>query len=160
MWNQNLTFTCFACAGVTEKYSGLNIGDDIPLFVDKNVKDIKNAHAVDSDEKAHFGPDYKRVKTTAPSPPPPPPLPPPQPPAAVARTGQRRPSRRAKRVPKPTLLEKALAMLALVQSGKEQLELLSQTIEAEMDSKLADLLFQVYVAEHPNVVSVELQVLS
>ena len=63
----------------------------------------------------------------------------------------------AKTVPKPlaTLLEKTLAS---VQSGKERFELMSLTIEADMDSKLADLLF--YVTEHPNVVSVELQVLS
>ena len=44
-WIPNLTFTCFACAGVNEKYHCLNIGDDTPLFGDKNVKDMKDAHA-------------------------------------------------------------------------------------------------------------------
>ena len=50
--------------------------------------------------------------------------------------------------------------MASVQAGEERLELMSLTIEADMGSKLADLLL--YVAEHPNVtvVSVELQVLS
>ena len=63
-WIPNLTFTCFACAGVNEKYHCLHIGDDTPLFGDKNVKDMKDAHAVDSDEEAPFAPDYKQVKTT------------------------------------------------------------------------------------------------
>ena len=40
LWIQNLTFTCFARAGVTEQYHSLNMGDDIPLFADKNVMDI------------------------------------------------------------------------------------------------------------------------
>ena len=121
---------------------------------------MKDAHAVDSDEDAPFAPDYKRVKSTAPPRPPPPPLPPPPPPppqplAVFGGTGPPRPARRTKRVPKPTLLEKALAS---VQAGKERLELMSLNIEADMDRKLADLLL--YVSEHPNVVSVELQVLS
>ena len=113
------------------------------IFGDKNVQDIKDCNAVDSDEEAPFGPDYKCVKTTAPPPPSPPPPPLPQPSAAVAGTGPPRPTRRAKRVPnlKPTLLEKALA-----------------SVQSDMAHKLADLLF--YVAEHPNVLSVELQVLS
>ena len=96
----NPTFTCFSCA-VTKKYRYLNIGDDVPLVADKNVRDVKDAHAVDSDDEAPFGPDYKQVKTTAPPPPPPPP-PPPQPPAVVAGTGQPRPAIHAKRLPKPT----------------------------------------------------------
>ena len=113
---------------------------------------MKDAHAVDSGEDAPFAPDYKRVKTTAPPRPPPPP---PQPLAVFGGTGPPRTARRTKRVPKPTLLEKALAS---VQAGKERLELMSLNIEADMDRKLADLLL--YVSEHPNVVSVELQVLS
>ena len=151
-------FHCFACAGVNEKYHCLNIGDDTPLFGDKNVKDMKDAHAVDSDEEVLFAPDYKRVKTAAPPRPPPPPSPPPPPPQPLAifgGTGPPRTARRTKRVPKPTLLEKALAS---VQAGKEHLELMSLNIEADMDRKLAALLL--YVSEHPNVVSVELQVLS
>ena len=45
-WIPILTFTCFAYAGVNEKYRDhcLNIGDDIPLIGDKNVKDMKDAH--------------------------------------------------------------------------------------------------------------------
>ena len=63
-WIPNLAFTCFTCAGVNEKYHCLNIGDDTPHFGDKNVEDMKDAHAVDSDQEAPFAPDYKRVKTT------------------------------------------------------------------------------------------------
>ena len=86
----------------------------------------------------------------------PPPSPPPsQPQAVVDGTGLPHTIRRAKRVPKPTFLEKALAS---VQAGKERLELMNLTIEADMDSKLADRIL--YISEHPNVVSVELQVLS
>ena len=48
--------------------------------------------------------------------------------------------------------------MASVQAGKERLEPMSLNIEADMDPKLADLLLN--VSEHPNVVSVELQVLS
>ena len=44
-WIPNLTFTCVACAGVNEKYHCLNIVDDTPLFGDKNVKDMNDAHA-------------------------------------------------------------------------------------------------------------------
>ena len=51
------TFTCFACAGVTEKYHYLNIGDFVPRFADMNVKDVKDARTVDSDDEAPFGPD-------------------------------------------------------------------------------------------------------
>ena len=92
--------------------------------------------------------------TTALRPPPPPP--PRQPPAIVAGTGPTLTARRAKSVPKPTFLEQALPSIQL---GKERLELMSLTmIEADMGCKLADLLL--YLAEHPNVVSVELQVLS
>ena len=38
----NLTFTCFACAGVTEKLSFQNFGNDILLFGDQNtgIKDM------------------------------------------------------------------------------------------------------------------------
>ena len=81
------------------------------LFGNKNIKDIKNAHAVDSDEEAPLGPDYQRIKTTVQPPPPSPPPPPPQQQAAVAGTGPPRPARRAKIVPKPTLLENALALV-------------------------------------------------
>ena len=87
----------FAC-GVTEKYLCLNMGDVFPPFGDKNVKDIKDAHAVILDEEAPFGPSYKRDKTTQPLPlpPPPPPPAPAQPSAFVAGTGPPRPARRAK----------------------------------------------------------------
>ena len=33
LWIQNLTFSCFACAGVTEKHRCLNMGDEIPSSV-------------------------------------------------------------------------------------------------------------------------------
>ena len=54
-----MTFTCFACAGVTEKYRYLNIGDDAALFSVFTVKNIKDAHDMDSDGEAPFGPDHK-----------------------------------------------------------------------------------------------------
>ena len=40
---------CWCDSGVTEKYRCLNLGYDIPLFCDKNFKNIKDSHAVDSD---------------------------------------------------------------------------------------------------------------
>ena len=46
--------------------------------------------------------------------------------------------------------------MASVQGGEERVELMSLTIKTDMDSKLVDLLL--YIAEHPNAVSVELQV--
>ena len=37
------------------------MGYDIPLFGDKNVKDIKDTRAVDSDQAAPFGPAYREA---------------------------------------------------------------------------------------------------
>ena len=110
--HQNLTFTCssFACVGVTKKYRCLDMGDDIPLFVIRASRTSRTLMLWIRTRKLPpvQTPDYKRVKTTVPPQPLPPPPSPPQPPAIVAGTGQPRPTRFAKRVPKPTLLEKAL----------------------------------------------------
>ena len=84
---------CWCYQELGKKYSYLNIRDEVPLesyitiFADKNVK---VAQAVDSDDEAPFGSDYKRIKTTALPPPSPPP---PQPPAVVARTSKEPPRR-------------------------------------------------------------------
>ena len=51
LWILNLTFTCFTCAGVTKKLCFRNFGDDILLFGDQNIKDMKDTRAVDSDDE-------------------------------------------------------------------------------------------------------------
>ena len=38
-------------------YHYLNIGDFVPRFADMNVKDVKDARTVGSDDEAPFGPD-------------------------------------------------------------------------------------------------------
>ena len=60
--------------------------------------------------------------------------------------------RREKRLPKPTLLDKALKM---IHTGAAEVNLIRLANEASMDDKLASLI--TYVQGHPHVVSVELQ---
>ena len=111
---------------------------------------------MDSDDGAPFGPVYKRVRTTTPpSPQPPPPL---QPLAVV--TGQGAPPRQTHEAcSEANFIGESLGISP---GRKERLELKSLIIVADMDRnlicKLADLLL--YVKEHPNVVSVKMQVLS
>ena len=59
-------FHLFRMCWCQRKVPLLHIGDDTPLFGDKNVKDMKDAHAVDSDEEAPFAPDYKQVTESRP----------------------------------------------------------------------------------------------